>query len=63
MKKNAQKYVLQFEKTYFLYFSFLTGCLALHLKDDLVFGIYFLGVGGVQFCNCMTYGTKLQVWG
>jgi hypothetical protein len=35
MKKNEKKRVLQFEKTYFLYCSFLDGPLALHFKDDL----------------------------
>jgi hypothetical protein len=35
MKKNEKKSVLQFEKTYFLYCSFLAGPLALHFKDDL----------------------------
>jgi hypothetical protein len=34
MKKN-EEHVLQFEKTYFLYFTFLAGPLVLHLKDDL----------------------------
>jgi hypothetical protein len=32
MKKKG---ILQFEKTYFLYCSFLAGALTLHLKDDL----------------------------
>jgi hypothetical protein len=35
MKKNEKIYVLRFEKTYFLYCSFLAGPLALHFKDDL----------------------------
>jgi hypothetical protein len=33
--KQKKKHVLQFEKTYFLYCSFLTAPLALHFKDDL----------------------------
>jgi hypothetical protein len=33
--QNEKKRVLQFEKTYFLYSSFLAGPLALHFKDDL----------------------------
>jgi hypothetical protein len=33
--QNEKKRVLQFEKMYFLYCSFLTSPLALHLKDDL----------------------------
>jgi hypothetical protein len=34
MKKNEKKRSLQFDKTYFLYCSFLGGPLALHFKDD-----------------------------
>jgi hypothetical protein len=33
--QNGKKRSLQFEKTYFLYYSFLAGALALHFKDDL----------------------------
>jgi hypothetical protein len=33
--KMKKKKVLQFEKNYFLYCSFLAAPLALHLKDDL----------------------------
>jgi hypothetical protein len=33
--QNEEKCALQFEKTYFLYCSFLAGLLALHFKDDL----------------------------
>jgi len=29
------KHILQFEKTYFLYYLFLATPLALHFKDDL----------------------------
>jgi hypothetical protein len=32
--QNEKKRSLQFEKTYFLYYSFLAGPLALHFKDD-----------------------------
>jgi hypothetical protein len=35
MKKNEKKCILQFEKTYFLYFSFLAAPSVLHFKDDL----------------------------
>jgi hypothetical protein len=37
MKKNEKKRksILQFEKPYFLYCSFLAAPLALHFKDDL----------------------------
>jgi hypothetical protein len=35
MKKNEKKHILQFEKMYFLYCSFLAAPLALHFKDDL----------------------------
>jgi hypothetical protein len=35
MKKNEKKKVLQFEKKYFLYSSFLTAPLALQFKHDL----------------------------
>jgi hypothetical protein len=38
MKKNGKKkktHVLQFEKTYFFYCSFLASPWALHCKDDL----------------------------
>jgi hypothetical protein len=35
MKKNEKKLVLQFEKTYVLYYSFVGAPLALHFKDDL----------------------------
>jgi len=36
MKKNEKKkHILQFEKTYFHYFSFLAAPLAVHFKDDL----------------------------
>jgi hypothetical protein len=35
MKKNEKKHILQFEKKYFLYCSFLAAHLALHFKDDL----------------------------
>jgi hypothetical protein len=31
-----KKHVLQFEKMYFLYISFLASPLALHFKDDLL---------------------------
>jgi hypothetical protein len=34
-KKMQKKFILQFEKTYFLYSSLLAGPSALHLKDDL----------------------------
>jgi hypothetical protein len=34
MKKNEKKWVLQFEKTYFLYWSFLAAPLTLHFQDD-----------------------------
>jgi hypothetical protein len=35
MKKNEKKCDLQFEKTYFLYCSFLAAPLALHVQYDL----------------------------
>jgi len=35
MEKNEKKHILQFENTFFLYCSFLTGPLALHFNDDL----------------------------
>jgi hypothetical protein len=35
MKKNEKTCVLQIEKTYFHYYSFLACHLALHFKDDL----------------------------
>jgi hypothetical protein len=35
MKNKIKKCTLQFEKTYFLYCSFLANLLALHFKDDL----------------------------
>jgi hypothetical protein len=35
MKKNEKKHVLQFEKKYFLYCSFLAAPLVLHFQDDL----------------------------
>jgi hypothetical protein len=35
MKKKEKKHILQFEKTYFLYCSFLAAPLALPFKDDL----------------------------
>jgi hypothetical protein len=36
MKKNGKKkHILQFEKPYCLYCSFLAAPLALHFKDDL----------------------------
>jgi hypothetical protein len=34
-KKMKKKHVMQFEKTYFLYCSFLAAALALHFKDDM----------------------------
>jgi hypothetical protein len=34
-KKEKRKAVLQFDKTCFLYCSFLAGLLAFHFKDDL----------------------------
>jgi hypothetical protein len=35
MKKNEKQHVLQFEKSYFLYCTFLAGPLTLHFYDDL----------------------------
>jgi hypothetical protein len=35
MKKDEKKHIFQFEKTYFLYCSFLAAHLALHFEDDL----------------------------
>jgi hypothetical protein len=35
MKKNEKKHILQFEKPYFLYCSFLAVPLTWHFKDDL----------------------------
>jgi hypothetical protein len=35
MKKNEKKHILEFEKTYFLYCSFLAAPSDLHSKDDL----------------------------
>ncbi len=35
MKKIEKKRILQFEKVYFLYCSFLADPLALHFQDDL----------------------------
>jgi len=35
MKKNEKKHILQFEKTYYLYSSFLDGPLTFHFQDDL----------------------------
>jgi hypothetical protein len=34
MKKNEKKCVLQFEKNYFLYWSFLAAPSTLHFQDD-----------------------------
>ncbi len=34
--KNDKKRILRFEKTYFLYCSYLAALLALYFKDDLV---------------------------
>jgi hypothetical protein len=33
--QNEKKHILQFEKMYYLYSSFLAGPLILHFKDDL----------------------------
>jgi len=35
MKKKEKNYILEFEKMYFLYCSFLVASLDLHFKDDL----------------------------
>jgi hypothetical protein len=35
MKKNEKNLLLQFEKTYFLYCSFVAAPLAFHFQDDL----------------------------
>jgi hypothetical protein len=33
--QNENKHILQFQKMFFFYYSFFTGPLTLHLKDDL----------------------------